>query len=340
VPMFLSDFDYELPDKLIARYPAPKRSGSRLLVVGPTLDDRVFSDLPQLLNNDDLLVCNNTRVVRARLVGKKETGGSVEILVERLLENNEVSAQVRASKSPTAGSIIVLPGDCAVTVLSRLDDMFRLRFSAPVTPYLEQHGKIPLPPYLGRGEVPADSERYQTVYARAAGAVAAPTAGLHFDQRLLDEIKRCGVRQAFITLHVGAGTFQPLRHDFVHDNSLHSERCFIEHKVCKAVRTARQSGNRVIAVGTTSVRALEAASINGGLSPYAGETDLFITPGYQFQSVDAILTNFHLPKSSLLMLVAAFGGHRRIMAAYEHAVSKGYRFFSYGDAMLLLPEKV
>ena len=340
MPMLLSDFDYELPDKLIARHPLPKRSASRLLVVGSTFDDRVFSDLPQLLNNNDLLVCNNTRVIRARLVGKKETGGGVEIMVERLLEENEISAQVRASKSPKVGSIIVLPGDYAVTVLSRQDNMFRLRFPVPVRPYLEQYGQTPLPPYIGREEVPTDSERYQTVYARNAGAVAAPTAGLHFDQRLLDEVKRCGVRQAFITLHVGAGTFQPLRHDSVIDNSLHSERCFVEYNVCKAVKTARESGNRVIAVGTTSVRALEAASVNGGLFPYAGETDLFITPGYQFQSVDAILTNFHLPKSSLLMLVAAFGGHRRIMAAYKHAVSKGYRFFSYGDAMLLLPEKV
>ena len=338
--MLLSDFDYELPADLIARHPAPKRSESKLLVVSSTFDDRLFSDLPQLLNNDDLLVCNDTRVIRARLRGKKESGGNIEILIERLLERNEAIAQVRASKSPKAGAVIVLCGDCAVTVLSRQDDMFRLRFPAPVEPYLEKYGEVPLPPYIDREQDSADSERYQTIYARNAGAVAAPTAGLHFDQQLLDAAKRRGVKQAFVTLHVGAGTFQPLRHKAVMDNRLHSERLFVGRGVCEAVKNARACGNRVIAVGTTSVRALEAASVGEGLSSYEGETDLFITPGYQFRSVDAILTNFHLPKSSLLMLVAAFGGHKRIMAAYQHAVEKGYRFFSYGDAMLLLPEKV
>ena len=335
--MLLSDFDYTLPDELIARYPAEERRASRLLVVGERLQDHVFAELPQFLASGDLLVLNDTRVIRARLRGQKQTGGRVEILVERLLPAGEVLAQVRASKTLKAGAVIELPGDCLAQVLGRADDMFVLRFSREVAPYLEAYGEVPLPPYLDRDEESADGERYQTVYAKHPGAVAAPTAGLHFDERMLAETERHGIRHMFVTLHVGAGTFQPLRADDVAANRLHAERLYVSADVCAAVRETRAAGKRVIAVGTTSVRALEAASANGDIEPYEGETDLFILPGYRFRSVDAMLTNFHLPQSSLLMLVAAFAGHDRIMAAYRHAVADRYRFFSYGDAMFLQP---
>jgi S-adenosylmethionine:tRNA ribosyltransferase-isomerase len=335
--MLLSDFDYELPDELIARHPASERRASRLLVVDGDLQDCVFSQLPAALAPGDLLVFNDTRVIRARLRGRKDSGGQVEMLVERITNDTEVTAQVRASKTPKAGSRILFADGTEATVLGRSGDMFRLKFSVPVAEYLQQQGEVPLPPYLGRDEETADDERYQTVYARHAGAVAAPTAGLHFDDAMLEETRSVGVRHAFVTLHVGAGTFQPLRKSSVDRNQLHAERLSVGESVCEAVRDTRQRGGRVIAVGTTSVRALESASTSGEIAPCTGETSLFIQPGYAFRSVDAILTNFHLPRSSLLVLVSSFAGHERIMGAYRHAVRERYRFFSYGDAMLIFP---
>ncbi len=335
--MFLSDFDYELPTDLIAQYPPARRRDSRLLVIGKSLDDRQFRDLPALLNEGDLLVFNDTRVIRARLHGRKQTGGQVEVLVERVLPASEILAQVRASKTPKPGMILKLAGGCDATVIGREDDMFRLRLSVPVLEFLEQHGDVPLPPYLNRDSESADNERYQTVYAREPGAVAAPTAGLHFDQRMLEETARRGVQHEYVTLHVGAGTFQPLREEQIEANRLHAERVQVRAEVCDAVRATRASGGRVIAVGTTSVRALETASASGDLQSLDGETDLFVVPGFAFRSVDAMLTNFHLPRSSLMMLVAAFAGRERILDAYRHAVENRYRFFSYGDAMLILP---
>ena len=335
--MFLSDFDYELTPDLIAQYPPARRRDSRLLVVGKSLEDRQFKDLPALLHDGDLLIFNDTRVIRARLHGRKQTGGQVEILVERALPASEILAQVRASKTPKPGMILELAGGCDATVIGREDDMFRLRLSVPVLEYLQQHGDVPLPPYLNRDSESADSERYQTVYARAPGAVAAPTAGLHFDERMLEETERMGVQHEYVTLHVGAGTFQPLREEKIEANRLHAERVQVSAEVCDAVRATRASGGRVVAVGTTSVRALETASASGDLQPFDGETDLFVVPGFAFRSVDAMLTNFHLPRSSLMMLVAAFAGRERILDAYRHAVENQYRFFSYGDAMLILP---
>jgi len=337
--MFLSDFDYDLPDALIARYPRLERRASRLLVAGSGNEDHLFANFPILLNRGDLLVFNDTRVIRARLRGNKATGGRVEILIERVTADNEALAQVRASKTPRPGSIIELAGDCEATVTGREEDMFVLSFNQPLATFLEQYGEIPLPPYLNRHEEAADSERYQTVYADLPGAVAAPTAGLHFDDEMLKETKAKGVRHAFVTLHVGAGTFQPLREEELDANRLHAERVEVGEDVCDAIRETRAGGGRVVAVGTTSVRALEAASASGQIQPFAGETDIFILPGYHFRSVDMLLTNFHLPRSSLLMLVAAFAGHERIMSAYRHAIEQGYRFFSYGDAMLLWPEQ-
>jgi S-adenosylmethionine:tRNA ribosyltransferase-isomerase len=337
--MFLSDFDFDLPETLIARYPAEERRGSRLLVTGESFQDRRFTELPGLLSPGDLLVLNNTRVIRARIRGRKSTGGKVEILVERVLGDEQVLAQLRASKSPGPGVMIALPGEVTAEVLRREDDMFRLRLSADVMPYLDRYGEVPLPPYLDRGEEADDDARYQTVYATNPGAVAAPTAGLHFDDAMLDELERKGVSKTFVTLHVGAGTFQPLRHEEVDRNRLHSERLHVSAEAAEAVRATREAGGRIIAVGTTSVRALEAASAGGEIEATDAETELFIRPGYRFQSVDAMLTNFHLPRSSLLMLVAAFAGHERVMRAYRHAIAEGYRFFSYGDAMLLWPDK-
>ncbi len=337
--MFLSDFDFDLPDELIARYPATERRGSRLLVVGERLDDRGFADLPGLLTPGDLLVLNDTRVIRARLRGRKPSGGQVEILVERILADDELVAQVRASKSPNPGSTIELAAEVTAIVLDRTDGMFRLRLSTEVMPFLETHGEVPLPPYLARGEERGDDQRYQTVYAAQPGAVAAPTAGLHFDEAMLDSLRQMGIGTTFVTLHVGAGTFQPLRHEQVARNRLHAERLRVSAATAAAVSSTRAAGGRVIAVGTTSVRALEAASVDGEIEAVDSETELFIRPGYRFRSVDAMLTNFHLPRSSLLMLVAAFAGHERIMRAYRHAIAEAYRFFSYGDAMLLWPER-
>ena len=335
--MRIADFDYSLPEELIAQYPTPERRASRLLEVGATLTDRQFADLPALLRAGDLLVFNDTRVIHARLDARKETGGKAEVLIERIEADTRALAQVRASKSPKPGSKLLFKDQAAAVVEERDGEFFRLVFSEPVLPFLEAHGEVPLPPYLKRPAEAADDERYQTVYARDPGAVAAPTAGLHFDDDMLAETLGMGVRHAWVTLHVGAGTFQPLRHEDVEANRLHSERVEVDAECCERVETTRGEGGRVIAVGTTSVRALEAASGTGKLAPFHGETDLFILPGYEFRSVDSMITNFHLPQSSLLMLVAAFAGTERILAAYRHAVEKRYRFFSFGDSMFLTP---
>jgi S-adenosylmethionine:tRNA ribosyltransferase-isomerase len=337
--MHISDFDYALPDSLIARHPAAERRASRLLEVGDTLLDRSFSELPQLLRTGDLLVFNDTRVIPARLHTRKSTGGRVEILVERIENETIALAQLRASKSPKPGSKLEFDDGVEALVKGRAGEFFRLDFSVPVLEYLDMRGEVPLPPYLRRPAEPADSERYQTVYANRPGAVAAPTAGLHFDAELLEETRAAGVRHAWVTLHVGAGTFQPLRNEHIASNRLHSERVVVDQACCEAVTETRAAGGRVIAVGTTTVRSLECATAGGTIQPFQGETDLFILPGFRFRSVDAMLTNFHLPQSSLLMLVAAFAGTERILAAYAHAVRERYRFFSYGDAMFVTPER-
>jgi S-adenosylmethionine:tRNA ribosyltransferase-isomerase len=335
--MQIADFDYALPDELIARYPAAERRASRLLEVGARLADRRFAELPQLLAPGDLLVFNDTRVIPARLAAVKGTGGRAEILIERIESECCALAQVRASKSPKKGGRLRLASGEEIVVAGRDGEFFILDFPGPVLPLLESVGEVPLPPYLGRDAEPEDNERYQTVYAKDPGAVAAPTAGLHFDQQMLDDTLAAGVRHAYITLHVGAGTFQALRREHIEENRLHTERVRVSETCCDAVRETRAAGGRVIAVGTTAVRALECASQGGEIRPFAGETDLFILPGYRFRSVDAMLTNFHLPRSSLLMLVAAFAGRERILRAYEHAVQSAYRFFSYGDSMFVTP---
>ena len=339
-----SDFQYELPAELIAQYPAQQRSASRLLhldVATGQLVDRQFRDFPALLQRGDLLVLNDTRVIPARLQGQKDTGGKVEILVERLLASDRVLAHVRASKSPKPGRRIKFSDEVEAEVIARQDDMFELRFMNLARPevnvamILEQLGHMPLPPYIEREDAETDRERYQTVYAREQGAVAAPTAGLHFDEAMLQAIQDAGIELAFVTLHVGAGTFQPVRVENIDEHMMHSEWMQVSVEVVEAVRRTRARGGRVIAVGTTSVRCLETAARAGDLQPYCGETDIFITPGYRFRVVDALLTNFHLPESTLLMLVSAFAGHTNIMRAYRYAVAERYRFFSYGDAMFI-----
>ena len=335
--MQISDFDYSLPDELIARYPATERRASRLLEVGAQIVDRQFADLPKLLDSGDLLVFNDTRVIPARLAAVKDTGGRAEILIERIESDCCALAQVRASKSPKKGGRLRLASGEEVVVAGRDDEFFVLDFQRPVLETLESIGEVPLPPYLGREAEPDDSERYQTVYARDPGAVAAPTAGLHFDLQMLEDTLAAGVRHAFVTLHVGAGTFQALRREHVEQNRLHTERVRVTEACCQAVRETRAAGGRVIAIGTTVVRALECASGSGEIASFHGETDLFILPGYEFRTVDAMITNFHLPKSSLLMLVAAFAGRERVLGAYEHAVESEYRFFSYGDSMFVTP---
>lgn len=337
--MKLSDFDFDLPSELIAQYPLPNRGDSRLLCLdGPSgeLQDRMFRDLPEFLRPGDLLVFNDTRVVRARLHGLKETGGRVEVLVERLEDAHTALAHVRASKAPRAGMRLVLGDGVEVRVSGRVGDLYRLATGGDGFPALmERHGHMPLPPYIERGDEAVDEERYQTVYARKSGAIAAPTAGLHFEQAMLDVLKAQGVEQTHVTLHVGAGTFQPVRSEHLDDHVMHSEYLEVSPEVCDLVQETRAHGGRVVAVGTTCVRSLECAAANGELSPYYGDTRLFIRPGYHFRVVDLLITNFHLPQSTLLMLVSAFAGYRQVMQAYRHAVGKGYRFFSYGDAMLL-----
>jgi S-adenosylmethionine:tRNA ribosyltransferase-isomerase len=337
--MLISDFHYELPDELIAQYPAADRRGSRLLGLDTRIEDRRFAELPSLLRAGDLLVFNDTRVIKARLAATKDTGGRAEVLIERVTGDRAAIAQVRASKTPKPGGRLHFERGVEAEVTGRDNEFFMLTFTVDVLELLQEQGEVPLPPYLGRAAETADAERYQTVYARDPGAVAAPTAGLHFDAAMLDETLAAGARHAWVTLHVGAGTFQSLRAEQIEANRLHSERVIVDQSVCNAVRETRAAGGRVIAVGTTSVRALESASMSGAAEPYQGETDLFILPGFEFRSVDAMITNFHLPQSSLLMLMAAFAGKERILAAYRHAVRERYRFFSYGDAMFVTPER-
>ncbi|WP_374978831.1 tRNA preQ1(34) S-adenosylmethionine ribosyltransferase-isomerase QueA [Pseudomonas solani] len=336
--MRVADFHFELPEHLIARHPLSERRASRLLVLdGPTgeLAHKGFADLLGYLRPGDLMVFNNTRVIPARLFGQKASGGKLEILVERVLDSHSVLAHVRSSKSPKAGSTILIDGGAEATMLARHDALFELGFAEDVLPLLDRLGHMPLPPYIDRPDEDADRERYQTVYARHAGAVAAPTAGLHFDEALLESIAAKGVETAFVTLHVGAGTFQPVRVERIEEHHMHLEWLEVGQEVVDAVAACRARGGRVIAVGTTSVRSLESAARDGVLKPFSGDTDIFIYPGRPFHVVDALVTNFHLPESTLLMLVSAFAGYPETMAAYSAAVEQGYRFFSYGDAMFI-----
>jgi len=343
--MKLSDFDYHLPDELIAQHPPTERTASRLLhldgVTG-AIHDHTFRDLPSLLRANDLLVFNNTKVIKARLHGRKETGGSAEVLIERVLENNAPQsstalAHIRASKSPKPGSRIIFAHNIVATMVRRVEDLFELHFEGgeSVHDVLEKIGEVPLPPYITHQADTIDESRYQTVYAKHAGSVAAPTAGLHFDESLLHKIDALGVASAYVTLHVGAGTFQPVRDDDIAKHVMHSERYHVPLQTVDAVAAAKAAGGRVIAVGTTSMRTLEAASISGALLAQQAETQIFIKPGYKFKTVDRLITNFHLPKSTLMMLVAAFAGRENMVNAYRYAVEHRYRFFSYGDAMLI-----
>ena len=336
--MRVSDFQFELPDQLIARHPLAERRASRLLCLdGPSgeLTHRHFADLLDYVRPGDLMVFNNTRVIPARLFGRKETGGQLEVLVERVLDNRRVLAHVRSSKSPKPGSRIILDGGAVAVMLARHDALFELGVDEDVLALLERVGHMPLPPYIDRADDAADRERYQTVYAAAPGAVAAPTAGLHFDQAMLQALTDMGVHSAQVTLHVGAGTFQPVRVERIEDHNMHREWLEVTQDVVDAVLACKARGGRVIAVGTTSVRSLESAARDGQIKPFSGDTDIFIYPGKPFHVVDALVTNFHLPESTLLMLVSAFAGYRQTMAAYQAAVDNKYRFFSYGDAMFI-----
>jgi len=338
--MLRSDFQYNLPDAQIARYPSRVRSASRLLSINPGRDelrDGQFRDFPGKLRPGDLLVFNDTRVIPARLLGVKESGGKVEVLVERITADHEALALVRASKSPRPGSRLLLDNAITVHVIERVGDLYRLVFTGKQTvlDLLESHGHVPLPPYIHRADEPQDHARYQTIYAKTPGAVAAPTAGLHFDDAVMQQLKLRGVDRAFVTLHVGSGTFAPVRVEALEDHVMHHERYEISAATARKIAETRRRGGRIVAVGTTVVRTLESAMKNGLPQPCKGETSLFITPGYQFHCVDALLTNFHLPESTLLMLVCAFAGYERMMQAYQHAIEQGYRFYSYGDAMFI-----
>jgi S-adenosylmethionine:tRNA ribosyltransferase-isomerase len=338
-----SDFHFDLPPELVAQAPLSERSASRMLVVPPgaaEFSDRMVRDLPEFLRPGDLLVFNDTRVIPARLFGAKESGGRVEILLERITATDEVRAQIGASKSPKPNSRIRLDDGTELTVLGREDEFYKLRFDSdePLEQILLRAGRMPLPPYIRRQADISDDERYQTVFARHTGAVAAPTAGLHFDEPLLQELAERGIEFGHVTLHVGAGTFQPMRSEKLGDHVMHREWLNVGAGLCSQVARVKAAGGRVIAVGTTVVRSLETAMREGELRPFTGDTQIFIFPGYRIRSVDALLTNFHLPESTLLMLVSAFAGRERILAAYRHAVAERYRFFSYGDAMLLYPE--
>ena len=336
--MQVSDFSFQLPDSLIARHPLAERRASRLLVLdGPTghLEHRGFAELLDYLRPGDLMVFNNTRVIPARLFGQKDTGGKLEVLIERVLDGRRVLAHIRASKSPKPGTRILIDGGGDALMLARHDALFELEFSEDVLPLLDRVGHMPLPPYIDRPDEDADRERYQTVYAQRAGAVAAPTAGLHFDAQLLASLRDKAVESAFVTLHVGAGTFQPVRVERIEEHHMHREWLEVSQGVVDAVAACRARGGRVVAVGTTSVRSLESAARDGVLKAFSGDTDIFLYPGKSFHVVDALVTNFHLPESTLLMLVSAFAGYPETMAAYAEAVAKGYRFFSYGDAMFI-----
>ena len=347
--MLVSDFQFDLPDELIARYPMPERSASRLLMLdGNTGDTKQgqFRDILDLLQPGDLLVFNNTRVIPARMFGQKASGGKLEILVERILDDHSVLAHVRASKAPKAGTQILLDKGYSAEMVARHDALFELHFAGdlPVLDILNQIGHMPLPPYIDRPDENSDKERYQTVYNERPGAVAAPTAGLHFDEPLLAALREKGVDFAYVTLHVGAGTFQPVRVERLEDHQMHSEYAEVSADVIAKINATRERGGRVVAVGTTSVRSLETAaqaSLKAGkpLSPFFGDTSIFIYPGYQYQLVDALITNFHLPGSTLIMLVSAFAGYENVMRAYQEAVTSGYRFFSYGDAMFITRQR-
>lgn len=335
-----SDFVYQLPPQLIAQKPLPERDASRLLCMDRddgSLSNKQFADFIDLIDERDLLVFNDTKVIPARLYGQKISGGKIEILIERVLDQHHALAHIRASKSPKPGSVLELDGGFSCEVQGRIDDLFELRFNGDVDvlDILGKIGHIPLPPYITRADDESDLTRYQTVFAKQSGAVAAPTAGLHFDQAMMAKIAAKGVKTTFVTLHVGSGTFQPVRVEDLSEHLMHKEYFAVEADTVTAVQQARARGGRVIAIGTTAVRALESASQSGALSVGFGDTQLFITPGYEFKSVDALLTNFHLPESTLLMLVSAFAGYEHVMNAYRHAVENSYRFFSYGDAMFL-----
>jgi S-adenosylmethionine:tRNA ribosyltransferase-isomerase len=335
----VADFDFELPPELIAQHPAPQRSASRLLDGRASLpQDRRFVELPALLRAGDLLVFNDTRVIKARLHGEKSSGGAVEALVERVLPGHEVLAHLRASKSPRPGAVLRFAGAFDAEVLGRAGPqhaLFRLRFPDDPFTLLQAHGHVPLPPYITHDDAPDDEARYQTVFAARPGAVAAPTAALHFDEPLLQALDARGVRRAAVTLHVGAGTFQPVRSATLEGHRMHSEWFEVGADTVQAIEATRAAGGRIVAVGTTTLRALESAARGGALQSGAAETELFITPGFEFRVVELLITNFHLPKSTLMMLVSAFAGHEHVRALYRHAVEARYRFFSYGDAMLL-----
>ncbi len=338
--MKTQDFTYNLPEELIAQEPLSDRSSSRLLTLNRqtgAIEDKSFSQIIDFLKPNDILIFNNTKVINARLFGKKQTGGKIEVLVERVIDSKTVYAHVKSSKSPKAGAKLILEDEVIATVLGRKDELFHLEFDSEMTSLeiLEQYGHVPLPPYIVRNDRESDKNRYQTVFAKTPGAVAAPTAGLHFDEDIIKSIAELGVEIGYVTLHVGAGTFQPVRVDDVQKHKMHSEVVEVTNDVCQKIAKAKEAGGRVIAVGTTVVRSLETAAKNGVLTPYSDETDIFIYPGYKFNVIDALLTNFHLPASTLLMLVSAFASKENIMHAYQHAVTGKYRFFSYGDAMLL-----
>jgi S-adenosylmethionine:tRNA ribosyltransferase-isomerase len=338
--MRTEDFDFFLPEELIAQFPAAERDGSRLLRLdgnSGVIADHQFRELPQFLNKGDLLIFNDTRVIKARLQGHKESGGSIELLIERPLDAHRALAHIRASRSPKPGSRIFIGDGIPARVIERQDDLFliEVEHATPLLDLLDRYGALPLPPYITHAADAEDDERYQTVYARTPGAVAAPTAGLHFNQAMLDRLQMAGIQIAYVTLHVGAGTFQPVRVDDISEHRMHSEIYTVPPATVDLINTARAAGHKITAVGTTALRALESAARSGALVAGSGETDIFITPGYRFQVVERLLTNFHLPKSTLMMLVSAFAGVEHIRAAYAHAIASRYRFFSYGDAMLL-----
>lgn len=343
--MKVSQFSFDLPPHLIAKFPQPERTSSRLLGLDGkdgSLSDGNFVDLLEKVNAGDLMIFNDTRVIPARVFGKKESGGKLEVLVERMQDEHTVLAHVRCSKSPKPGSTIILDGDIKVTMVARHDALFELRFEDPrnVLDILENVGHMPLPPYIDRPDQDSDKERYQTVYNKNPGAVAAPTAGLHFDDVMMEQLKAKGVQVGFVTLHVGAGTFQPVKVDTIEEHVMHKEYIEVSQEVSDLIKATKAAGKRVITVGTTSMRSLESAANkaleNGNnMAPFYGDSDIFIYPGYEFKVVDAMVTNFHLPESTLIMLISAFAGYDHVMKAYQHAINEEYRFFSYGDAMFI-----
>ncbi|WP_197745293.1 tRNA preQ1(34) S-adenosylmethionine ribosyltransferase-isomerase QueA [Candidatus Nitrosacidococcus tergens] len=338
--MQLDDFSYDLPKELIANYPSYQRGQSRLLFLNNRsgkIEDRWFTDLFDLLTERDLLVLNDTKVIPARFLGVKDSGGKIEVVIERILDDHSVLAHIRSNKPLKIGKRLLLEKWIEAIVIEKKDDLFKLHFlnAQPISEMLEISGRIPLPPYIQREVEKIDKDRYQTVYATHLGAIAAPTAGLHFDHILLDRLKSKGVNLGYITLHVGSGTFQPVRAEHITKHQMHSEYIQVSDQVCTQIQNTKKRGGRVIAVGTTTVRALESAAALGTITPYEGETNIFIFPSYKFRCVDGIVTNFHLPKSTLLMLVCAFAGHEQVFSAYQHAIKSRYRFFSYGDAMFI-----